>query len=80
MKFYRTEKNGAAIYKILEHRKLKFCPECHEKKSLSYVGFMETYMSGRHAKMFVCKSCNTWIDMIWDKELGRFTDKEPAEA
>ena len=77
-KRYRTIKNGSAIWKILEHKNLHRCPECKDKHSLTYLGFVETYMSGLHGKMYQCQSCNAWIDVIWDKKHGRFLDSALA--
>lgn len=78
MKYYRTKKNGAAIWKILEHREMQNCPECRTKQSMTYLGFVETYSKGLHAKMYQCNSCDTWVDIIWEKKHGRYTKDEPA--
>lgn len=80
MKYYRIQQNGAAIWKILEHREPKTCPECREKNSLSYLGFVETYMSGLHGKMYQCNGCESWVDLIWQKHLGRFIKKQQDVA
>lgn len=78
MKKFRTQKHGTAIWKILEHRDLHSCPECKSEGSLHYLGFVETYSLGLHGKMFQCNICETWVDMVWSKRLGRHQDNEPA--
>jgi len=80
VKHYRTQKNGTAIWKILEHIDLEACPECQEKTSISYLGFVETYMEGLHAKMYQCQACDAWVDVIWDKKHGRYHDSSSAEV
>jgi len=46
--------------------------------SLTYLGFVETYMTGLHAKMYQCQACDAWVDVIWDKKRGRYQDNQPA--
>lgn len=78
VKHYRTQQNGSAIWKLLKHTDLHACPECHDETSLTYLGFVETYMDGLHAKMYQCQACDAWVDMIWDKKQGRYNDDRPA--
>ena len=80
VKHYRTHKNGSAIWKLLEHTPLQSCPECHDSTSLRYLGFVETYMSGLHAKMYHCQTCDAWVDVIWDKKRGRYQDSKTCRS
>ena len=78
VKHYRTQKNGSAIWKILEYTDLQSCPECNSNKNVIYLGFVETYMTGLHAKMYQCLECDTWVDVIWNKEQGRYDENHSA--
>ena len=80
VKHYRTHKNGAAIWKLLEHTDLHICPECQSSSGLKYLGFVETYMAGLHAKMNLCRTCGAWVDVIWDKKRGRYQNNRTARV
>lgn len=82
MKMLRTQGSEGAIWKLSSTRAPVRCPECKCEHQLQYVGFAETYSAGMHAKMYVCSVCDTWVDCIWPKSIGKtltFTEHEGAD-
>lgn len=71
----RTQQgNAEPIWVIKDHKPEATCPECGGHHSLRYIGFVETYSTGTYGKMYQCSNCNTWIDTVWPKKLGRMED------
>lgn len=76
----RMKTADSIIWMIKHHQIPHACPECKSENNFTYIGFAETYTEGMYGKFYICNRCDTWIDCVWPKWLGRMTNASNLQA